>query len=347
MKIANKKIGNSLDPYVIAEISANHNGSLERAIKIVELAAKNGADAIKLQTYKPETLTINSDRPEFFINDASSIWNKRRLWDLYKEAYTPWEWHVPIFTKAREMGLACISTAFDKSSVEFLLDINVDAIKISSFELIHIPLINLVAKTGKPILMSTGMATLKEIERAVKEVRLAKNNQFVLLKCTSSYPSDESDANILTMRDMMDRFKCQVGLSDHTLSSYAAFSAVALGGSVIEKHFTINRSDGGVDSEFSIEPKELKELVSGVRLVRSSLGKVDYSPKIVESASIKERPSIYVIKEILKGDIFTSNNVKIIRPSGGILPGYYNTILGKKSACRIQAETPLSWKMVV
>jgi len=344
MKIAEKNIDSNSNPYVIAEISANHNGSLDRALEIVRLAAENGADAIKLQTYKPETLTINSCNPEFYINDSNSIWVGKRLWDLYQDAHTPWEWHSPIFSEAKKRGLACISTVFDKTSIEFLLGIGVDALKIASFELIHTGLIRMASDTNKPLLLSTGMASLEEVSSAVDVIRSTGNINYALLKCTSAYPADESDSNILTMRDMQDRFGCLVGISDHTLTNFSSYSAVSLGGVIIEKHFTISRSDGGLDSGFSIEPSELNELVKGVRTVKSTLGKVDYSPLSVESTSMQERPSIYVVKDIKKGERFTNNNIKVIRPSMGIKPKFYDDIIGKKSCSDIDAGLPLSWE---
>lgn len=346
IEIGHRKIGPGFRPMIIAEMSGNHNGKLDAALDIVRTAAAHGADAIKLQTFTPDTLTIDSRRPEFFIDDPDSLWHGRRLWELYEEAHTPWEWHVPIFEVARKEGLACISSAFDISSVEFLVSIGVDAIKISSFELIHTPLIEAAARTGKPLLISTGMANLSELEDAVAAVRRGGCETFVLLKCTSAYPSVEKEANIFTMNDLRSRFNCEVGLSDHTLSPYTAFAATANSAVVVEKHFIVSRDQGGVDSAFSIEPSELNELAHGCNLVWQSLGTVSYASLASESASHKERPSIYVVEAMKKGDVFTQKNTRVIRPSSGLMPKHYAEVLGKKSSIDIEAETPMSWTMV-
>jgi pseudaminic acid synthase len=344
--IGGRLLGRGHRPLIIAEMSGNHNGRLEGALRIVRAAAESGADAIKLQTFTPNTLTIESSRPEFFIEDPSSLWHGRRLWELYEEAHTPWEWHEPIFKAARAGGLACISTAFDSNSVEFLLSIGVDAIKIASFELIHIPLIETAARSGKPILLSAGMARLDELDDAASALRANGCNRFVLLKCTSAYPSEETDANILTMHDMRLRYSCEVGLSDHTLRPYAAFAATSLGAVVVEKHLTISRAEGGLDSAFSIEPPELRELVKGTDAVWRSLGGVCYAPLDVEKTSIKERPSIYVVRAIRKGEHFTEDNIRIIRPANGLAPKHYRSLIGKTCACDVAAESPMTWAFV-
>jgi pseudaminic acid synthase len=352
MKSAGIDIGGTLvgfghRPMIIAEMSGNHNGTLERALRIVRAAATSGADAIKLQTYMPGTLTIDSRRPEFFINDPNSLWHGRRLLDLYAEAHTPWEWHKPIFEAARAEGLACISSAFDVASLEFLLSLRADAIKIASFELVHIPLIEAAARSGKPLIISTGMANALEIDDAVAAMRANGCDRFILLKCTSAYPSEENEANILTMHDMRLRYGCDVGLSDHTLRPYAAFAATALGASVVEKHFTIARAEGGIDSAFSIEPTELRELVEGTELVWRSLGGVRYGPRSVEKTSLKERPSIYVVRPIKKGEKFTEENVRIIRPANGLAPKHYSSVIGKICACDLDGEVPMSWDLLI
>lgn len=344
--IGGKLVGPGHRPMIIAEMSGNHNGTLEGALKVVGAAAANGADAIKLQTFTPATLSIDSNRAEFFINDPRSLWHGRRLWELYAEAQTPWEWHKPIFEAARARGLACISSVFDLSSLEFLLSLGVDAIKIASFELVHIPLIEAAARSGKPLLLSTGMANALEIDDAVTAMRANRCIEFILLKCTSAYPSEESEANILTMQDMHLRYGCEVGISDHTLRPYAAFAATALGATVIEKHFTLVRADGGVDSAFSIEPAELRELVEGTELVWRSLGDVCYDPLAVEETSLKERPSIYVVRPIKKGETFTDENVRIIRPANGLAPKHYRSVIGRTSACDVDGEVPMSWDLV-
>lgn len=346
LRIGDKIIGSASPPLIIAELSANHNGSLDRAIKLVEKAAECGAGAIKLQTFKPDTLTMDSYNKDFYIDDEKSLWHERRLWDLYEEAQTPWEWHEEIFKRARELGLAAISTAFDLTSVDFLRDIGVDAIKISSFELIHLPLIEYVAKTGLPMLVSTGMATLGEINDAYSIINKHNPKNSVLLKCTSAYPSIEMDANIVTISDMRERFGCLVGLSDHCLRQYAAFSAIALGAVVIEKHFTFDRSEGGLDADFSMEPDDLKFLAEGAALVWQSLGKVNYEAQGSESTSLKERPSIYATKDIKHGELFTEENIKIIRPGFGLRPKEYGSLLGKKSNTDIGKETAIEAKMV-
>ena len=346
INIGNKIIGYGLRPMIIAEMSGNHNGNLNKAIAIVRAAAASGADAIKLQTYTPDTLTIDSRRPEFFIEDSASVWHGRRLWDLYAEAHTPWEWHEPIFEIARSEGLACISTAFDHKSLEFLLSIGVDAIKISSFELIHIPLIEQAARSNKPLMLSTGMATVEEINEAVAVIRGNGCDQFVLLKCTSAYPSIEKDANILTINDMRQRYGCEVGLSDHTISPYAALASTAHGAVLIEKHFTIARSEGGIDSSFSIEPSELYELVKGTELVWQSLGDTWYGSLSTEDVSLRERPSIYVVRPIKKGELFTEENIRVIRPADGLAPKHYGSIIGKRCVLDIESEMPMSWIMI-
>jgi len=347
IEIGGKPVGAGLRPMIIAEMSGNHNGSLEGALRIVRAAAASGAHAIKLQTFTPATLTIDSTRPEFFINDPGSLWHGRRLWELYGEAHTPWEWHKPIFEAARAEGLRCISSAFDGKSLEFLIGLDVDAIKIASFELIHIPLIEAAARSGKPLLLSTGMATMQELDDAVAAIRAQGNERFILLQCTSAYPSDVQNANILTMNDMRSRYGCEVGLSDHTLRPHAAFAATALGAAVVEKHFTIARAEGGVDSAFSIEPAELRDLVDGTMLIWRSLGEVRYAPQAVEETSLKERPSIYVVRPLKKGELFTEQNVRVIRPSNGLAPRHYKEVIGRACARDIDAAAPMSWDMVV
>lgn len=346
LTIGGRPVGRRHRPFIVAELSANHNASLDRAVQIVRAAAECGAHAIKLQTYTPETLTIDSNRPEFFIDDPESLWYGRRLWELYRDAYTPWEWHEPIFAAARAAGLACISTACDLNSLEFLVTLEIDAIKIASFELVHIPLIAAAAKCGRPVLLSAGMSTLEELDEAASTLRSNGCEEFVLLKCTSAYPSRESDANILTMQDMHARYACEVGLSDHSLSPYAAFAATSFGAAVIEKHFTLERRDGGLDAAFSLEPSELRDIVRGTELVWRSLGGVHYGPLAVERASVNERPSIYVVRAMKRGDIFSDQNMRIIRPAKGLAPKYYGSILGKRCASDIAAGVPLSWDFV-
>jgi pseudaminic acid synthase len=346
LTIGGKPVGMDHPPLILAEMSGNHGGSLESALRIVRMAAESGADAIKLQTFTPGTLTIDSTRPEFFIDDPDSTWHGRRLWELYGEAHTPWEWHRPIFELARSRGMACISSAFDDSSLRYLLDLGVDALKIASFELVHIPLIEAAARSGKPVLLSTGMACKGEIDDAVAALDANGCNDFILLKCTSAYPSSEKDANVLTMQDMRARYGCNVGLSDHSLRPYAAYAAVALGATIVEKHVTLSRAGGGVDAAFSLEPPELGELVKGVKLVWQSRGDVHYDPMPVEAASLKERPSIYVVRPVRKGQNFTAENVRIIRPANGLAPKHYRLVIGRPATRDIDAGVPLSWDLV-
>lgn len=343
LRIGSRPIGKKHKPFMVAEMSGNHMGSLERALQIVREAAGNGADAIKLQTFTASTLTIDSRRAEFFIDDPQTPWHGRRLWDLYNEAHTPWDWHGPIFDEARRAGLACISTAFDESSLELLVKLEVDAIKISSFELIHLPLIRRAAQTGKPILVSVGMASLDEIDDAVKTLRANDCERFVLLKCTSAYPSYESDANLLTLQAMAARYGCEVGLSDHCMRPYAAFAAVALGAAVIEKHLTLDRSLGGVDGRFSVEPHEFREVATGAEWAWKSLGGVAYGCRDSERASAKERPSIYVVRPIRNGEAFTRENLRIIRPGNGLPPRYYDALINRRCAQDVEGGTPMSW----
>ena len=345
--LSGKLLGSGHRPLIIAEMSANHNGSLDTALQIVRAAAESGADAIKLQTYTPETLTLDSHRPEFFIPEGDSLWQGRRLWDLYREAYTPWEWHEPIFTEARRANLACISTAYDPTSVDFLLSLGVEAIKIASFELIHIPLIERAARSRRPVFVSTGMATLPELDEAVAALRDNGCHEFVLLKCTSAYPSDERDANVMAMADMRDRYDCHTGLSDHTLQPYAAFAATGLGAVAIEKHFTLSRSLGGTDAPFSIEPQELRELAHGTALVQRSLGEVCYRPLEAEASSLWERPSIFVSAAMKQGDVFTDQNIRVIRPAHGLAPRFFTSLIGKQCSRDVAAGSPLTWDLIV
>ena len=315
-------------------------------MRIVSAAAEYGADAIKLQTFTPASLTIDSSRAEMFISDPLSPWYGRRLWDLYEEAHTPWDWHAPLFKEARAHGLACISTAFDSDSLLKLVDLDVDAVKISSFELVHLPLIEAAARLRIPLIISTGMASLDEITEAVDTVRGKGCEDIVLLKCTSAYPSTESDANVSTIGDLRSRFKCHVGLSDHTLTPYAAYAATALGACMIEKHFTVDRSQAGVDAAFSIEPAELRELVAGTELVWRSVGAVAYGPLVSEASSLSERPSIYIVSQVRKGDIFTVENIRVIRPGAGLPPKHYGELLGRKCKQDIAGPVPMSWEFV-
>ncbi len=343
IKIANRLIGKGNPPFIIAEMSGNHNRSLVRAMEIVEAAASTGVHALKLQTYTPDTMTLNSDEKEFFIDDPKSIWKGKSLYDLYKEAYTPWEWHEPIFQRCREFGLICFSSPFDNTSVDFLEKLDVPCYKIASFEITDIPLIRKAASTGKPIIISTGMATASEIGEAVHAARQSGCNDLILLKCTSTYPASPEDSNILTIPHMRELFECEVGLSDHTLGIGAAIASVALGATVIEKHFTLSREDGGVDAAFSMEPQEMRSLVMETERARKALGRVGYGPTERENESIIFRRSLYVVKDIRAGDVFSEDNVRAIRPGKGLLPKYIDVFMGRSAKMDMKKGTPLSF----
>lgn len=344
--INNITIGENSKPFIIAEMSGNHNQSLDRALEIVEAAAKSGAHAIKLQTYTPDTMTINSTGGLFDIKDASSLWDGRNLYDLYKEAHTPWEWHQPIFEKAKSLGLVVFSTPFDESAVDFLETLNVPAYKVASFENTDWPLLKKVAQTGKPVIMSTGLAKLSDIDEAVNILRDNGCTQLVLLKCTSTYPATPENTHLNTIPHLRSMFNCHVGLSDHTMGVGAAIASVALGACVIEKHFTLRRSDGGVDSTFSIEPEELKTLVIESERAFLAMGKIYYGVQTDEKKSLRFKRSIYIVKDIQAGEIFNKENTRVIRPGDGLQPKYYDVILGKKASVNIKAGTPLSWQIV-
>lgn len=346
IKINNKKIGAGLKPFVIAEMSGNHNQSLQRALEIVEAAAKAGADAVKLQTYTADTMTIDLAENEFFIDDPQSFWYGRSLYDLYREAHTPWEWHKPIFDRCKKLNLICFSTPFDETAVDFLETLDVPAYKVASFENNHLPLIKKIAETGKPMLISTGMASLAELDEVVNVLRNAGCEEFILLKCTSSYPASPENTNLKTIPHLKEMFACQVGLSDHTLGIGVAIAAVALGATVIEKHFTLSRDEGGVDALFSLEPDELKKLIQEIERAWHSIGAVNYGPTTAEKKSINFRRSIYITQDMKKGDMFTKNNIRIIRPGRGLPPKFFNIILGKHVNKDLQKGTPLSWDLV-
>ena len=337
--IGNFKIDQDYPPFIIAEMSGNHNQSLERALEIVDAAAKAGAHAIKLQTYTADTITMKG---AYTINDANSLWNGRELYDLYKEAYTPWEWHEPIFRRAKEKGILAFSSPFDESAVDFLEQLNVPAYKIASFENTHIPLIRKVAKTGKPVIISTGVSSIADIDRAVQVLKQEGCTNFVLLKCTSTYPATPENTNLLTIPHLSQLHDCVVGLSDHTMGIGASVAAVALGARVIEKHFTLRRADGGVDSAFSLEPAELESLVIESERAFLALGKVRYGVQKSEEKSVFFKRSIYVSKDIKAGEVFTESNLRIIRPGDGLSPLYWDEILGRKAKQDYKAGKPLT-----
>ncbi len=346
IKIANIAVGPNQKPFIIAEMSGNHNKSLERALEIVEAAAKAGAHALKIQTYTPDTMTLNIKTGDFLIQDEKSIWNGRNLYELYEQAYTPWEWHKPIFERCKDLGIIGFSTPFDSTSVDFLESLDVPCYKIASFENIDIPLIRQVANTGKPIIMSTGMANLAELDEMVRTAKENGCKDIILLKCTSTYPASPDNTNIVTIPHMKDLFGCQIGLSDHTMGIGVAVASVALGATVIEKHFTLNREEGGVDASFSLEPLELKELVTETERAWQALGRVSYGPTEKERASIQFRRSIYVVKDVLEGEVFTEENTRSIRPGLGLPPKYFDVVIGKKATRDIAKGTPLNWDMI-
>jgi pseudaminic acid synthase len=329
-------------PFVIAEMSGNHNQSLDRALRIVEEAARSGAHAIKLQTYTADTMTIPG---ALRIDDPNSLWKGRELHELYQEAYTPWDWHKPIFDRAKELGLIAFSTPFDESAVDFLEELDVPAYKIASFENTDLPLLKKVASTGKPIIISSGAANVSDLDEAIRTLR-SFNSEFILLKCTSTYPATPENTNLLTIPHMRELFQCHIGLSDHTMGIGVSVGSVALGARVIEKHFTIRRSDGGVDSAFSIEPEELKSLVIESERAFQALGKVQYGVLNVEKKSLDYKRSLYVVKDIVKGERFTHENVRIIRPGYGLPPKFYDLVLQKNANTDIKAGTPLTWEIL-
>lgn len=342
--IGNITIGDDHKPFIIAEMSGNHNQSLEKALQIVDAAAEAGAHGLKIQTYTADTMTIPHDKGLFYIDDPNSLWYGKTLHELYKIAHTPWEWHKEIFSRARAKGMIPFSTPFDSTSVDFLEDLNVELYKIASFENKDWPLLKKVAATGKPVIMSTGASRLSEIAESVSVLRDNGCKNLVLLKCTSTYPASAENTNLKTIPHMRETFNCFTGLSDHTGGIGAAVASVALGARVIEKHFTLSRADGGVDSSFSIEPNELKTLVIESERAWKSLGSVQYEILKDEKTSLRFKRSIYVIKDILEGEEFNESNIRIIRPGDGLEPKYFEAIVGKKSRRNIKRGTPLNWE---
>ncbi|MBR0694884.1 pseudaminic acid synthase [Bradyrhizobium lablabi] len=346
ISIAGCSIGQSHRPFIIAEMSGNHNQSLERALAIVDAAAGSGAHALKLQTYTADTMTLNLGEGEFFIDDPNSLWRGTSLYKLYQEAYTPWEWHKPIFERARALGMIPFSTPFDATAVDFLEGLGVPCYKIASFENTDLPLIRKVAATGKPMIISTGMATVADIDEAVRAAREAGCRDLVLLKCTSTYPATPSDTNLLTIPHMRALFGCEVGLSDHTFGIGAGVASVALGATVIEKHFTLARADGGVDSTFSMEPAEMAALVVETERAWMALGRVHYGLTEKERKSLVFRRSLYVADDLVAGDELTEKNLRIIRPGLGLPPKYFESLLGKRVGRAVGKGTPMSWDLL-
>lgn len=347
IKIGNKEIGRHTKPFIIAEMSGNHNHSLERALHLVDLAAEAGVDALKLQTYTPDTITLDVHTGEFFISHNSNLWKGQSLYNLYKEAYTPWEWHEAIFNRAKEHGLLSFSSPFDETAVDFLETLNVPAYKIASFENVSIPLIRKVARTGKPLIISTGMATAAELDEAVRAAREEGNDQIILLKCTSTYPATPANSNLATIPHMRELFGTEMGLSDHTMGVGVAVAAVTLGATVIEKHFTTSRAEGGVDAAFSMEPHELKMLVEETERAWQSIGQVQYGPTEAEVASLEHRRSLYIAQNLKTGDILTKENVRDVRPGLGLPTKYYDLVIGKAIKKDAKKGTPLSWDLLL
>lgn len=346
IEISGKLIGREHPPFIIAEMSGNHNQSLARALEIVEAVSKCGAHALKIQTYTPDTMTLNLDEREFHIGDRSSLWAGNSLYNLYAEACTPWEWHQPIFDRARELGLIAFSTPFDDTAVDLLESLHVPCYKIASFENTDLPLIRRVAATGKPMIISTGMASVAELDDTVRAAREAGCKDLILLKCTSTYPATAGNTNILTIPHLRDLFGCEVGLSDHTMGLGVSVASVALGASVIEKHFTLKRADGGVDSAFSMEPDEMAQLVIEAERAWKSLGKIAYGPTEAEKKSLMFRRSLYVVEDMKAGDVLTHANVRAIRPGLGLPTKYIDAVIGKHIASDVQRGTGLRWDLI-
>lgn len=345
-KIGDKLIGEGCRPFVIAEMSGNHNHSVERALEIIKAAKDAGADAVKLQTYTPDTMTLNLREKEFFVSDKNNLWQGQSLYELYEKAHTPWDWHKKIFDYAKELGIICFSTPFDETAVDFLEELNVPCYKIASFENTDIPLIKKIAKTKKPIIMSTGMATFNELAEALEIMEQAGCKDVVLLKCTSSYPALEKDANLKTIPHMREAFGINVGLSDHSLGLAVPLVATALGAVVIEKHLTLSREDGGVDSAFSLTPEEFSMLTREASNAFDSIGNILYGSSEVEKKSAPYKRSIYVSKNIKKGEVLTKDNIKIIRPAFGLKPEFYEVVLGRTARVDLAIGTPLDWNII-
>lgn len=342
-----KPSGQGIPPLVIAELSGNHNQSLPQALALVEAAAAAGVGALKLQTYTADTLTLPIHTGEFWISDPQSLWQGHSLYQLYQQAQTPWDWHPEIFHRAQELGLLCFSSPFDESAVDFLESLEVPCYKIASFENNHLPLIRKVARTGKPLILSTGLATIAELAEAVAVAREAGCQELILLKCTSTYPANPIESHLRTIPHLQELFQVPVGLSDHTPGIGAAIASVALGATVIEKHFTLNRAAGGVDAAFSLEPREMQQLVTEAQRAWQALGEIHYGPTPAEQASLNFRRSLYVAQPMQPGDQFTPDNLRVIRPGAGLPPRYYDILLGKKVNQDLQMGTPVAWDQLL
>ena len=347
LKIHSREIGSSHPPFIVAEMSGNHNQSLERALEIVEAAAKAGAHGLKLQTYTADTMTLDIAEGEFFISDPSSLWKGYSLYELYEKAYTPWEWHEPILNRCKELGIIGFSTPFDATAVDFLESLEVPCYKIASFENTDIPLIRKVAATGKPMIISTGMATVAELDETVRTAREAGCRELILLKCTSTYPAVPENSNLLTIPHLQKLFNVQVGLSDHTMGIGVAVASIGMGATFIEKHFTLSRADGGVDSSFSMEPEEMAQLIIESRRAWQALGAIKYGATDAEKSSTIFRRSLCVAQDIAAGEPFTPKNLRIIRPGLGLPPKYYDTLLGKRANQNIKKGMFITWDLVI
>jgi N-acetylneuraminate synthase len=339
-------VGPDAPPFVIAEMSGNHDGSLDRALEIVDAAAEAGAHAIKLQTYTADTITIDADTPSFRISSGHALWSERRLYDLYEEAHTPWEWHEPIFARARELGILAFSSPFDPTAVDFLAGLDVPAYKIASSEIVDLPLIRKTAEQGRPIVISTGMASVAEIDAAVGAARAAGNDEIVVLSCTADYPADPASANLRSLPVLADAYGTLVGLSDHTMGIGVAVAAVAFGASVIEKHVTVSRAGGGVDSAFSLEPDELAALVTETEVAWQALGEARIGAKASEREGLRFRRSLFVTRDVAAGEPVSADNVRSIRPAGGLAPDLFATVEGRPFRTAVAKGTPLTWDIV-
>lgn len=344
MKIENREIGTECSPYVVAEMSANHNGNIENAFKIIEAAKLAGADAVKLQTYRSDTITLDSDAEEFQIHGG--LWDGKTLYQLYDEAHTPWEWHAPLFEHARKLGITIFSSPFDSTAVDLLEDLNAPAYKIASFEAVDLPLIKYVASTGKPMIISTGMADAQEIQEAIDAAGAGGCKELAILHCVSGYPAPATDYKLRTLPDMMQRYGLVTGLSDHTMDNATAIAAVALGASIIEKHFTLDRHGGGPDDSFSLEPAELAALCRDCKTAWQALGQVDYGRKSSELGNVKFRRSLYFVKDMRAGEIISPDAVRSVRPGFGLPPKHYDTVVGKRIKHDVIAGTPLAWDLL-
>lgn len=346
MKIAGRPVGRDHKPYIIAEMSGNHDGSLETALAIVDAAADAGADAVKLQTFTADSMTLNIDHPDFVIHNKDSLWFGRRLYDLYEEAHTPWEWHAPIFARARARGIQCFSSPFSRDAVDFLVELQAPCLKIASLENTDLPLIAYAAESGLPMIISTGLATEDEIGEAVRTARDAGCTELAILKCTAAYPADPEQANVRTIPDMRERFGCEVGLSDHTMGIGVPLAAIAQGASIVEKHVTLSRDAGGVDAAFSLEPHELTALVTESERAHRSLGAVSYGPQPGEQGALTRRRSLYFVEDVPAGTALTEAHVRTIRPASGLKPKHLHSVLGSRTTADVTRGTPVSWELI-